>query len=307
MALPKLIAIDMDGTLLGADGQVSARNRAALEQAHAQGIEVVVATGRRHSYAMGPLRSCNLCPTNALISSNGTVIRSVAADLLHRSHMPMETARWLCEHARDFRSTLVVTFDTTGPDGVERAGALVCETDHTLSSTINKWMEANAPSFQHVDRIEDALAGEPPIQMMLCGTVTHMREAERVLAGHPSIAGPGEEPTADTEITLHRTEYPERDLSILDILPAGISKASALVHLGELRGVTPDEMMAIGDNWNDLAMLELVGSPIVMGNAPRELQAIAHFKGWTIVPSHTEDGVAAAIEAVLASETVSAL
>ena len=304
---PRLIAIDMDGTLLGEGGQVSPRNRAALAQAHAHGIEIVVATGRRHSYAMGPLRSCNLCPSNALISSNGTVIRSVAADLLHRAHMPMDTAKWLCEHARDFRSTLVITFDTTGPDGDELPGALVCEHGHTLNSTINKWMEANARFFQHVDRIEDALLSEPPIQMMLCGTVDQMREAERQLADHIKVAAPGDEPTPDTEITLHRTEYPERDLSILDILPAGISKASALVRLGELRGIAPAEMMAIGDNWNDLAMLELVGTPIVMGNAPPELQAIAQMKGWDIVPGHLEDGVAVAIETVLADQAVTVL
>ena len=297
----------MDGTLLGVDGQVSARNRAALDLAHAAGIEVVVATGRRHSYAMGPLRSCNLCPENALISSNGTVIRSVGADLLHRAHMPMDTARWLCEHASDFRSTLVITFDTTGPDGDERAGALVCETGHALNATINKWMEANARYFHHVDRIEDALASEPPIQMMLCGTVDQMREAERQLAEHAKVAAPGHEPTSDTEITLHRTEYPERDLSILDILPAGISKASALRHLAEIRGISPADMMAIGDNWNDLAMLELVGHPIVMGNAPPELQAIARLKGWEIVPGHLDDGVAVAIEGILAGQLVTHL
>ena len=297
----------MDGTLLGVDGQVSQRNRAALEQAHAQGIEVVVATGRRHSYAMGPLRGCNLCPTNALISSNGTVIRSVGADLLHRSHMPMETARWLCEHAHEFRSTLVVTFDNTGPEGEEMPGALVSEHTHTLHRTVNKWMEANAPYFQHVDRIEDAFTSEPPIQMMLCGPVERMRAAERLLARHPRVAAPGEAATAETEITLHRTEYPERDLSILDILPAGISKASALVRLGDLRGVDPSEMMAIGDNWNDLAMLELVGQPVVMGNAPAELQLIAKERGWATVPAHSEDGVAIAMEAVLAGQTATVL
>ena len=292
----------MDGTLLGPDGQVSARNRAALRLAHERGIEVVVATGRRHSYAIGPLRACDICPENALISSNGTVIRSFGADLLHREHMPIETARWIVEHARDFRSTLVITFDTTQPNGEEARGSLVCETGHNLTTTINKWMEANARFFEHVAKIEDALQGEPPIQMMLCGPIERMRAAERLLSAHPKVAAPGQEPTAETEITLHRTEYPERDLSILDILPAGVSKASALLRLAELRGITPAQMMAIGDNWNDLAMLRLVGRPVVMANAPADLLELARNHGWEVVPGHEADGVAVAIEAILQAE-----
>lgn len=302
---PRLIAIDMDGTLLGPESQVSERNIAALRLAHEHGIEVVIATGRRHSYAMRPLRGVELCEQNALISSNGTVIRSVGAELLHRCYMPMETARWLCEHAREFRSTLVVTFDTTQPDGDDARGALVCEMGHDLHASINRWMEANAPYIDHVERIEDALGGEPPIQMMLCGTVERMRAAERWLAADPRVAAPGAEPTEATQVTLHRTEYPERDLSILDILPAGISKATALEHLVKLRGCTVDDVMAIGDNWNDLAMLELVGRPVVMANAPEPLLRLTRERGWEITASNEEDGVAAAIEAVLLGEPVS--
>jgi hydroxymethylpyrimidine pyrophosphatase-like HAD family hydrolase len=298
--VPRLIAIDLDGTLLGPTGRVSPRNARALELAHEHGIEIVIATGRRHSYALGPLAGVNLCADNALISSNGSIIRSVSAtELMHRSHMPLETARWLCEHAREFRSTLVVTFDTTQPGGSEARGALVCETAHDLDANINAWMNSNAPYIQHVDRIEDALTGDPPIQMMLCGPIERMRAAERHLAEHPRIAAPGEEPSAETEITLHRTEYPERDLSILDIVPVGISKASALERLGEIRGITPAQMMAIGDNWNDLAMLQFVGHPTVMANAPADLLQLAHHHNWHITPTNAEDGVAIAIEQTL--------
>jgi hypothetical protein len=296
---PRLIAIDLDGTLLGSDGKVSSRNAQALQQAHEHGIEIVIATGRRHSYALGPLAGVDLCRENALISSNGSIIRSVSADLLHRRHMPLETARWMCEHAKDFRSTLVVTFDRTQPGGGEARGALVCETVHDLDASINAWMAANEPYIQRVDRIEDALTGDPPVQMMLCGPIARMREAERHLAAHPRIAAPAEEATAETEITLHRTEYPERDLSILDIVPVGVSKASALERLGAIRGVSPAEMMAIGDNWNDLAMLDFVGLPVVMGNAPGDLLQLARSKGWAIAPPNTEDGVAFTIEHAL--------
>src|SRR5580658_2692358 len=94
----RMIAVDLDGTLLGADGRVSERNLAALKAAERAGIEVVVATGRRHSYAMRVLRGLGLREENGLISSNGTVTRTIGAKLLDRTLLPVETARRLCGH-----------------------------------------------------------------------------------------------------------------------------------------------------------------------------------------------------------------
>jgi hydroxymethylpyrimidine pyrophosphatase-like HAD family hydrolase len=319
---PCLIAIDIDGTLLSSEGKVSPRNRAALHAAHEAGIEVVIATGRRHAYAMRVLRELNLCEANALVSSNGTVVRTVGAELIHRSHLPMETARWLCDQVSAFRDTLVFTFDKVAADGDDRRGALVCEASSQLHRNVDAWMQANEPYILRVERIEQALtSGTPdaaktsvavaeadeleeapagPIQAMICGPVERMTEAEALLTAHPSIAGVGQPEFEGCEVVLHRTVYPERDLAILDILPAGCSKASALQHLAELRGCTMDDVLAIGDNWNDLQMLSAAGRSVLMSNAPEELQRVARERGWTIGPTNDEDGVAQAIERVLA-------
>src|ERR1700753_809537 len=136
----QLIAIDMDGTLLHTDGHVSERNLAAIREAEAQGVEVAIATGRRHCYAMRVLRNLDRPVDAALISSNGTVIRTIGSELLHRTHMPVDTARWLCEHVRDFRSTLVLTFDKVRADGEDDRGALVCESMDDLNASIGRWM-----------------------------------------------------------------------------------------------------------------------------------------------------------------------
>ena len=120
-----MIAIDMDGTLLNSDGRVSPRNLAALQLAESSGIEIVVATGRRHSFAMRVLRDLHLHPASAVVSSNGTVLRTIDAELIHRTHMSLDTARWLCDHLKDFRSTLVLTFDLVGSEGEDSRGALV--------------------------------------------------------------------------------------------------------------------------------------------------------------------------------------
>jgi hydroxymethylpyrimidine pyrophosphatase-like HAD family hydrolase len=304
MFLPRLIAVDMDGTLLHSDGHLTARTVAALSLAHTAGIEVVIATGRRHSFAMRALREHNLPADHAVISSNGTVIRTIGAKLISRTHMPVATARWLCEHATDFRNTMVLTFDNVGPNGDDTHGALVCEQLDDLHASIGRWMQSNAPYIAQVDKIEDALNGEPPIQMMLCGTLDRMAEAEAVLLEHPKVTGVGATANPGAEITLHRTAYPDRDLSIVDILPAGCSKASALRELAQLRGLTMCDVLAIGDNWNDIPMLEAAGHAVLMVNAPEELLQMAAERGWTIAASNDEDGVAQILEQTLATAQI---
>ena len=320
MPRPCLIAIDIDGTLLNSQGQVSERNRAALKAAHEEGVEIVIATGRRHTYAMRVLRDLNLHEANAVVSSNGTVIRTIgSATLLHRRQFPVSTARWLCDHLGPYRDTAVFTFDKVDSSGEDLRGALVCEVSNILHSSVSGWMRANEPYIRHVDHIGELFAHSPqqrshtavavaesdedeaagPIQAMLCGTVERMVAAEALLAAHPAVAGVGESVFDGCEIVLHRTAYPERDLVILDILPAGCSKASALEHLAELRGCTLADVLAIGDNWNDLPMLEAAGQAVLMGNAPEELHTLAREQNWHIGPSNDEDGVAQAVEAAL--------
>ena len=297
----RILAIDMDGTLLNSSGEVSPRNRAALHAAEAAGIEVVIATGRRHCYAMHAVRDLHLHPDNALISSNGTVIRTVGAHLLHRTEMSLDSALWLCDHVTDFRNTLVFTFDTVDHTGEDTRGALVCEHLDDLHASISRWMRSNEPYIQHVSRLEDALTSAAPIQAMLCGTVDRMAAAEARLLEHPQVAAVGTQAGPDTAITLHRTSYPDRDLSIVDILPAGCSKASALHRLATMRGIGSGDILAIGDNWNDLPMLQFAGTAVLMDNAPGDLKRLALQHGWQLAPSNDNDGVAHAIEAALSN------
>ena len=294
----RMIAVDLDGTLLGADGRVGTRNLAALMAAEEAGIVVAIATGRRHCYALHVLRGLGLADETILVSSNGAVVRNFASALIERTLMETATAEWLCGHLGEFRNALVVTFDRVQPDGEDSRGALVVEEFEDLQGSIAHWMRNNERYIEHVRPIEDSLKGDAPIQMMLCGTVERMRRAEAHMAAEPEIAGVGVL-KPDASITLNRTEYPARDLSIVDILPAGCSKGSALARLAESRGFGTSEIMAIGDNWNDLSMIEIAGFPVLMGNAPIDLHAMAVERGWFTTGTHDADGVAEAIYAAL--------
>ncbi len=314
-----MIAVDMDGTLIGAEGQVSERNLQAIRAAELAGIEVVVATGRRHSYAMKLLRGLRFQPNAVVVSSNGAVTRTVGAgpaegeatgngaltdgwdgsELIERAHMARSTAVWMCALVGEFRNALVMTFDQVGGDGEDARGALVVEDLEELHGSIGKWMVANERYLERVQPIERALERGEPIQMMLCGTVDRMERAEALLVTDSRVQGVGEPDRPGVEVALNRTSYPERDLVILDILPAGSNKGGALLRLAARWGIGPGELMAIGDNWNDLSMLDAAGWPVLMGNAPEDLLAMAAPKGWEVTGRNDEDGVAEAIERVL--------
>jgi hydroxymethylpyrimidine pyrophosphatase-like HAD family hydrolase len=361
MTTPRLIAIDMDGTLLGEDGRVSPRNLAALRAAEAAGIEIVIATGRRHCYALRVLRSLGLHHATGLVSSNGAVTRTLGAfapesdpvstQLIARSYLSNATALWLCSHLQglgdqNFRNALVLTFDRVGPDGDDTRGALVVEHLEELHSSIGRWMAANEPYIAHINPIESALSpdADAPIQAMLCGTIDRMARAEARLLEHPGISAsghpsgrssavassvggpsfaassqrvgclppPSHESSSCVErntslsplesqhnLTLHRTEYPARDLSILDILPAGCSKGAAILSLAAARNIDPSQIIAIGDNWNDVSMLEIAGTAVLMDNAPEDLKTLARERGWHLGLANHADGVAEAIESAL--------
>ncbi len=209
-----MIAVDLDGTLLAREGRPGERNAAALRAAEAAGIAVVVATGRRHCYAMRPLREIGLGPETVLVSSNGTVTRTMGLPprLLDRNLMSVERVRQLCGHLDGFRNALVLTFDKVLPDGEDERGSLVVEELADLHISIGRWMEANAAYIENMQPIEQSLAtGAAPIQMMLCGSIERMRAATARMLELPWVAGVGDD-RADAAVALHKAEYPERDL-----------------------------------------------------------------------------------------------
>jgi Cof subfamily protein (haloacid dehalogenase superfamily) len=277
----QLIAIDIDGTLMPSTGlRISARNCAALQAAEAAGIEIVIATGRRQAYAMPLIAQVGLDENSVMISSNGAVVRGFDGQLLDRRFLPVETARQLCAALRG-HGTMVFTFDREG------TGALVIESLQQLHARIDRWVEANRPYLTEVQPIERAFdAGEEPIQGMVCGTVAEMIAAEKQLL-FSDVAG---------QIAMHRTEYAARNLSILDLLPPGCSKGAALDSLARIRGLERDQIMAIGDNLNDLEMLEYAGRAVVMANASEDVLSLAMRRGWGITASNDDDGVALAVE-----------
>ena len=281
----RLVAIDVDGTLLPTFAQkIGERTAQALKAAQKAGITVAVATGRRTAYTAPLLEGLGLRADTPLITSNGAVIRTLGGEFIDRCHMQARVARGLCGLLRAF-GAVVFTFDRPG------RGELVLEDLELTNGRISLWIEANRNAIEVVKPLELALPdGENPIQGMVTGTLAKMREAEEALKAS--------EWSGSCECI--RTEYPARDLSILDLLPPGVSKGWALARLAGKLGVDRVETMAIGDNWNDVDMLEWAGQGVMMGNATQELRTMAEMRGWMQAPPNDEDGVAQVLEAAVA-------
>ena len=271
----RLLATDIDGTLLNPQFQISEGDLEALRRAHAAGIEVVLVTGRRHTFALPIAKQLGF--DLWLISSNGAVTRSLSGETFHRDMMPAETCRRLCGAMQDFRGNTVLTFDQ------ETKGAIVLEHMDELGASIRRWLEKNMEYIEFVVPIERALVKDP-VQAMFCGSMARMSEA----LGALNAAG------MDEKITVLRTEYPARDLSMIDVLNAGCSKGHALERWASYRGYRREEVMAVGDNHNDVEMLEFAGHPVIMGNACEELRG----RGWRVTLGNDACGVAAAVDGI---------
>ena len=272
----RLLGVDIDGTLLNPEFQISPADMAALRRADAEGVEVVVVTGRRHTFALPIVQQLGF--DLWIISSNGAITRSLAGETFHRDLLPVDTCRRLCLHMQEFRGNTVLTFDT------EAKGAIVLEHMDELNASIQRWLEKNLQFIDFVVPIEDSLTSDP-VQAMFCGPIPRMQQALAALAAS----------NLDNDITVLRTEYEARDLSIVDVLNQGCSKGHALERWAGHRGIPRKEVMAIGDNYNDIEMLAFAGVPFIMGNAAPELRR----DGWTITLPNDQNGVAAAIERVL--------
>ena len=270
----RLIAIDIDGTLLNPEFQISGTDLATLRRSHADGIEVILVTGRRHTFALPIAQQLGF--DLWLVSSNGAVTRSLGGETFHRDLLPEATCRELVRVMQEFRGQTVLTFDSTGP------GTIVIERLDQLEASIQRWLEKNMQYIKFVVPIENALTTDP-VQAMFCGPIADMQRVLQMLA------------SCGLPITVLRTEYPGRDLSIVDVLNTGCSKGHALERWANYRQITREQVMAVGDNYNDIEMLAFAGHPFIMGNASEELRE----RGWKQTRSNAESGVSAAIEHVL--------
>lgn len=243
----------------------------AVGRAIDAGVEVVLATGRRYEFARTIFEQ--LPRPLTLILSNGAIVKTREGATIVRHLLPRAVALDVLHRTPAYRHCAAVLFDRP------LEGQVVYEAVDWEHPRHGAYFRANRRFISLVQPLEHAMT-EDPLQVMFTGSCADMRALHALLVD--ADAG-------GFAVTL--TEYESRDFALVDVIRAGCSKGSALREIARVRGIESDFVMAIGDNLNDLPMLEFAGVPVVMANGVPALRA----RGWATAPSNDAAGVAAAI------------
>jgi Cof subfamily protein (haloacid dehalogenase superfamily) len=268
----KLIAIDVDGTLLDGRGRVPQDNLDALAAAVRQGARLVIVTGRSYSFALPAVAP--LPDPLLLVVHNGALARERGGPTLLRRLLPRDSAREVLEVTLPWRNSTLMYFDRP------LARQIITDQLDWAHPNRARFRDRNREIIAEVAELEGAL-DEDPIQLAFNGDLEPMREVAAALTSHPLAA----------DLSISVTEYPHRNFALVDVCGAGTTKGQTLARVAAELDIARDEVMAIGDNHNDRDMLEWAGVGVVMGNAAEELRSL----GLEITGTNDEGGLAAAV------------
>lgn len=271
----RLLALDIDGTLITTRGELTPRVRASLSAARAQGVIVTLVTGRRFGSARMLVQELELALDVPLISHNGALTKEVdTLETINYHPLAAEIARETIRVGRAAGVDLIVCDD---PHGL---GTMVLEDISPDNRALHGYLKKYRDSVVEVADLLEYVQ-QDPIQIMFSGRCDPLDE----FADHlESLLG--------EQIQIFRTRYRKFDLTILDVISKTASKGSGVAAIAAAHGIARTETMAVGDNHNDLTMLNYAGIGVVMGNAEEELKQA----GFAQTASNEEDGVAEAIE-----------
>ena len=279
----RLLALDLDGTLLNPRGQITDRNLEAIQKARDLGVRIAVVTGRR-------FRDCRpvalqLGVDVPVISHNGALTKHAETlETVAVLPLPVAAARQALELGKQLGADALVSDDHQG------LGVLVYDHvsgDNAAFYQYLAWSrrvhgeEEGGKSVQQVSSLDEYLDHDP-IHLSFSGGCEEMKQLEDLLRSEMATA-----------VKIFCTIYPEKNFTLIDIVNSSVSKGAGVAAAAAEIGVQQDEIMAIGDNYNDLEMLLFAGTGVVMANAPLSLREV---QGLRPTASNVEDGVAQAIE-----------
>jgi hypothetical protein len=276
----RLLAIDIDGTLLDSRARVPVAHRDALVEASARGIEVALATGRSFHFTQ-PIADLLPIPLT-LIVNNGALVKDRSGVSVMRHLLDRDVARRVLAETHVHRESVAIMFDR--PIGHDMRQMIYEHMDWSHPNRRGYFEKNKAFIAQSDVPLADTLT-EDPIQVVFNGGVEPMRALVASLRAMP---------IAD-RFSVAVTEYEKRDFTLIDVNGAGCSKGSTLARWAASRDLTRDDVMAVGDNLNDVEMLDFAGTAVVMGNATDALKA----RGYHVTGTNDEGGLARAIRGAI--------
>jgi Cof subfamily protein (haloacid dehalogenase superfamily) len=283
MALYRMLAIDLDGTLLSPDGTVSARNKAAIRKALDAGLLVCFATGRNWTESQTILDAVEHYST-AVFVSGALVVDTLNRQTLHRMGMDGELAREVCGLIESLGQAALVLQDRQGASGAD----YLATDGMTLNEATRQWMEVTSAT---IHRVRD-LATRSHEHTIRIGIVAAREECARmqpILKAH-----------FGERIQCHSLFVPAYDVEVLEVFDPAVNKWRGILEVAKIHRVEPSQIVAIGDDINDLPMLTQAGLGVAMGNAKEEVRQAAKL----VIKSNQEDGLAEFIEELIATREI---
>ena len=260
----RAIALDLDGTLTNHDKVVTPKTREALLKAASEGAVIILASGRP-TYGIEPVAEClelNQQGGYILSYNGGNIVNAKTGEKLFSQFLPDNVIPELYTYAKEHGHALL------GYDGNEIITEMPDDQYVKEESRINKM------NIRKVDNLFEAL--EPhPTKLLMTGDPSDMLKAEEELV----------EKLGDRMDIFRSAPF------FLELVPKGIDKAKSLTRLLTIINLTPADLIAFGDGYNDLSMLKLAGMGVAMENAAPEVRAEADY----VTLSNEKDGVAAAL------------
>ena len=266
----KLIAIDMDGTLLNSKNQISERNLSVLHRAVAEGLYVVLSTGRILRSAIYYAKSINL--NNPIIACNGAIaISEGEEDIIFEKKMGMDVSKKVIQLAEE-NNMYYHFYDR--------------DTFYTK--------ELNGKNEQYYNSIEDSLKSQG-INLEILKEPEQTLEIERPDIYKFVFMEDDKDKLLDFREQLNNIEGINISSSWhnnVEIMKEGVSKGSGLEYLCKTLNIEKSQVVAIGDNENDIPMLQIAGLAVAMANGDDTIKKHSH----VITDTNNEDGVAKVIE-----------
>jgi len=278
----RMIAIDLDGTLLSPDGKVTERAKAAVHKCLSAGLLVCFATGRNWTESRTVLDA--VAHYDSAVFVGGAMVVDTKQEVtLHRTMMESSLAAEVC---RELESSghAVLALQDTGTAGVD----YLITADVPLNPATAHWMRVTSAKVHRVPSLAD-YAHEHTVRVGIVAEPDEVSRVERELAEK-----------FGERIMMMSIRVPTAGVTVLEVFDPAVNKWEGIMHVARRHGIEPEQIIAIGDDVNDVPMISRAGLGVAMGNARDEIKAVAK----RVIGHNKDEGLAEFLEELVEQHTV---